>query len=248
MTNNFSIFAEQSDNVLSEQEYAENSARINGVQSGIASSALHNTSMFQVSAMTKAIADMLEENGYNADYTDPAGLANSVKASQSDMLLSYSGALTVPKGTQYNVGSHFTGGTTIPVTVNEGMIENRDIVFSFFLQYPPSLGTTSANKQTYAILLLDSSDNIVETVECSVQQEESAANNRHLLCAIVRLIAIGNTGMYLPIQFSENDTSHQSKSMKSFSFGSVKKVAIVWKNQYGSITTYPNAKVFMMRK
>lgn len=66
-TNNFKLFDENRTNILTNAEYASNQQRINGVQSGIASSKLQNKSMYQNSLMSYALAQLMYQNGIDAD-------------------------------------------------------------------------------------------------------------------------------------------------------------------------------------
>lgn len=68
-TTNFKLFDENKANMLSDQEYAINTQRLNGVQTGIASSQLQNKSMYQASLMAYAIAQIMNQNGKDANDT-----------------------------------------------------------------------------------------------------------------------------------------------------------------------------------
>lgn len=92
---NFKLFDENKVNILSDQEYNINNQRLNGVQTGIASSQLNNKFSYQVSLVAYAIAQMMVANGLNANDSDAVttfvnNLSSSVlqkvvdKASQSD--------------------------------------------------------------------------------------------------------------------------------------------------------------------
>ena len=66
---NFKLFDENKANMLSDQEYAINTQRLNGVQTGVASSQLQNKSMYQASLMAYAIAQIMNQNGKDANDT-----------------------------------------------------------------------------------------------------------------------------------------------------------------------------------
>ena len=51
-------------NVMSDTDYANHTQRSNGVQSGVASSALHNKLYRQVSMMSKALADFIASQAF----------------------------------------------------------------------------------------------------------------------------------------------------------------------------------------
>ena len=65
-SNNFKIFDENKQNILSDEEYNTNTQRANGVQAGIASSKLNNKFSYQVSLMAYALSQLMIENGIDA--------------------------------------------------------------------------------------------------------------------------------------------------------------------------------------
>ena len=65
-SNNFKIFDENKQNILSDEEYNTNTQRTNGVQAGIASSKLNNKFSYQVSLMAYALSQLMIENGIDA--------------------------------------------------------------------------------------------------------------------------------------------------------------------------------------
>lgn len=64
--NNFKLFDENRQNMLSDQEYNDSQQRLSGVQAGIASSMLNNKFSYQMSLVAYAIAQMMNANGYDA--------------------------------------------------------------------------------------------------------------------------------------------------------------------------------------
>lgn len=82
---NFKIFDENATNMLSDGDYASNTQRTGGVQSGVASSQLQNKFQHQMSYMAKAIADMIVEKGYTiTDAENYSNFADKVKKGISD--------------------------------------------------------------------------------------------------------------------------------------------------------------------
>lgn len=67
---NFKLFDENKSNMLSDDDYGTNTQRLNGVQTGIASSQLQNKSMYQTSLVAYAIAQIMLQNGLDANDTD----------------------------------------------------------------------------------------------------------------------------------------------------------------------------------
>lgn len=81
-TNNFKIFDENKRNMQSDTEYSSDSQRLQGVQSGVASSKLNNKFAYQVSLVAYAIAQMMNANGINANDTDAVStFVNNLSAS-----------------------------------------------------------------------------------------------------------------------------------------------------------------------
>ena len=68
-TNNFKLFDENKANLLSDTEYANATQRLNGVQTGVASSQLNNKFAYQVSLVAYAIAQIMNQNGLDASDT-----------------------------------------------------------------------------------------------------------------------------------------------------------------------------------
>ncbi len=68
-TNNFKLFDQNKANLLSDTEYANSAQRLNGVQTGVASSQLNNKFAYQVSLVAYAIAQIMNQNGLDASDT-----------------------------------------------------------------------------------------------------------------------------------------------------------------------------------
>ncbi len=68
--NNFKVFNEAKNNIMSDSEYNLHSQRRSGVTSGIASSALHNKLYRQTSLVAKAVADFVASQGLDATDND----------------------------------------------------------------------------------------------------------------------------------------------------------------------------------
>lgn len=74
--NNFKLFDERKGNMLSDGEYNTNAQRLNGVQSGVASSSLNNKFAYQMSLVAYAVASLMAANGFDA--TDNIALSTFV--------------------------------------------------------------------------------------------------------------------------------------------------------------------------
>ena len=68
-TNNFKLFDENKANLLTDIEYGNSTQRLNGVQTGVASSQLNNKFAYQVSLVAYAIAQLMNANGLDASDT-----------------------------------------------------------------------------------------------------------------------------------------------------------------------------------
>lgn len=77
--NNFKIFNEQNNNVLTDQEYEYATQRLSGVIPGIADAPMHNKLYRQTSVMAAAIAKVLFDAGLDANDADWSGLAKNIK-------------------------------------------------------------------------------------------------------------------------------------------------------------------------
>ena len=67
---NIKIFDENKANMKSDGDYATDPQRLMGVQSGVASSQLQNKTLYQTTLVANAIAQMMVNNGYDANDSD----------------------------------------------------------------------------------------------------------------------------------------------------------------------------------
>ena len=68
--NNFKLFDENKSNMMADVDYNVNQQRLNGVQSGVASSQLQNKTLYQTALMCYALAQLMTANGYDANDAD----------------------------------------------------------------------------------------------------------------------------------------------------------------------------------
>lgn len=78
-TNDFKVFDENNQNVLSGEEYAVHDQRLNGVVAGMADSKMHNKLFKQTSTMAAAIGEALKDKGLDASDTDKNQLKENIK-------------------------------------------------------------------------------------------------------------------------------------------------------------------------
>ena len=69
-SSNIKLFDENKGNMLSDTEFNISNQRKNGLQTGVASSQLQNKAMYQASLVAYAIAQVMMQNGLNANDTD----------------------------------------------------------------------------------------------------------------------------------------------------------------------------------
>lgn len=69
-SSNIKLFDENKGNMLTDTEFSISNQRMNGLQAGIASSQLQNKAMYQASLVAYAIAQVMMQNGLNANDTD----------------------------------------------------------------------------------------------------------------------------------------------------------------------------------
>ena len=69
-SSNIKLFDENKGNMLSDYEFSISNQRVNGLQAGVASSQLQNKAMYQASLIAYAIAQVMMQNGKNANDTD----------------------------------------------------------------------------------------------------------------------------------------------------------------------------------
>ena len=69
-SSNIKLFDENKGNMLTDTEFNISTQRLNGLQTGVASSQLQNKAMYQASLVAYAIAQVMMQNGLNANDTD----------------------------------------------------------------------------------------------------------------------------------------------------------------------------------
>ena len=83
-TSNLKLFDENKANMLSDEEYNTNTQRLNGVQTGVASSSLQNKTLYQTSLVAYAIGQLMIANGKDA--SDSATVSAFVANMDATML------------------------------------------------------------------------------------------------------------------------------------------------------------------
>lgn len=81
-SSNIKLFDENKGNMLNDTEFNISTQRLNGLQTGVASSQLQNKAMYQTSLVAYAIAQLMLANGVNANDTDAVStFVNNLSAS-----------------------------------------------------------------------------------------------------------------------------------------------------------------------
>ena len=109
-TNDFLIFDEQNQNVMTNAEYQSATQRVSGVVPGIAEPELHNKLYRQLSVMAAAIGRVLVSEGLDAKDDDVAALAENIKK-----LFVFKSLAAHPVGSFY-----FTAGAESPAELFGG--------------------------------------------------------------------------------------------------------------------------------
>ena len=108
-TNNFKLFDENKANMMTDDDYAVNQQRLNGVQSGVASSQLQNKTLYQTALMCYALAQIMAANGYDAnDANAVSTFVNNLSSTMVQKVKDRASELEVKTGA--NVNKYITPG------------------------------------------------------------------------------------------------------------------------------------------
>ena len=101
--NNFKLFDENKSNMMTDVEYNTNAQRLNGVQSGVASSQLQNKTLYQTALMCYALAQIMAANGYDANDADAVStFVNNLSSSMVQKVKDRASELEVKTGAKVN--------------------------------------------------------------------------------------------------------------------------------------------------
>lgn len=105
MTNNFLVFDENNNNILTDAQYKVDTDRINGMTQGISRSIVFNKILRQASIMSSAFGSVLDSRGYDASDASLSSLTSSIDE-----------AFPVSRGIPVGTLIEVTGNTTtVPV-------------------------------------------------------------------------------------------------------------------------------------
>lgn len=101
--NNFKLFDENKSNMMTDVEYNTNAQRLNGVQSGVASSQLQNKTLYQTALMCYALAQIMAANGYDANDADAVStFVNNLSSTMVQKVKDRASELEVKTGAKVN--------------------------------------------------------------------------------------------------------------------------------------------------
>lgn len=131
---NIKLFDENKGNMSSDTEYGSDAQRLNGVQTGIASSKLQNKTLYQVSLVAYAIAQMMIANNLNANDSDAvstfvSNLSSSViqPKDRATTTEAATGTDNLKFVTPAGVASALSGNFATQAEVNAGSITDKYI-------------------------------------------------------------------------------------------------------------------------
>lgn len=110
-TNNFKLFDENKANMMTDQEYNIAQQRLNGVQSGVASSQLQNKTLYQTALMCYALAQLMAANGYDANDAD--AVSTFVNNLSSTVMQKVADKATESEATAGTVDNKYISPTTL---------------------------------------------------------------------------------------------------------------------------------------
>lgn len=101
--NNFKLFDENKSNMMTDVDYNTNAQRLNGVQSGVASSQLQNKTLYQTALMCYALAQIMAANGYDANDADAVStFVNNLSSTMVQKVKDRASELEVKTGAKVN--------------------------------------------------------------------------------------------------------------------------------------------------
>ena len=117
---NFKLFDENKTNMMSDTEYNINTQRLNGVQSGIASSQLQNKTLYQTSLMSYALAQLMNQNGI--DSNDTAAVSAFVNGLSDTLVQKVLDKATEQMAIAGTDNSHYMTPALVKKSVEEGSL------------------------------------------------------------------------------------------------------------------------------
>ena len=131
-SSNIKLFDENKGNMSSDTEYSSDAQRLNGVQTGIASSKLQNKTLYQTTLVAYAIAQLMIANNLNANDSDAVSTFVSNLSSAILQPKDFATSTEAAAGTATNkiinpstLASVISGKFATQAEVNAGSITNK---------------------------------------------------------------------------------------------------------------------------
>ena len=143
-TSNLKLFDENKANMLSDEEYNTNIQRLNGVQTGVASSSLQNKTLYQTSLVAYAIGQLMIANGKDA--TDSAAVSTFVANMDATMLQKVKDIATTEEAQQGLLNSKYMTPALTKVAIEYMLAHDITLGGSLTLHSDPTTGLQAATK------------------------------------------------------------------------------------------------------
>lgn len=207
-SSNILLFDANKANMMADEQYNTNTQRLNGVQSGIASSQLQNKTLYQVSLVAYAIAQIMNQNGLDANDTAAvsafvANLSGTMLQKVADLASTQEAQAGVATGKWMSPAlvraamNTYTSGKWLPLTggtMKGNLILNAD----------PTVALGAATKQYV--------DNNKATANLfkkrlAFQATENAELNSTVHYGTIPMVNIGETGVLFSIKCNSLNVS-----------------------------------------
>ena len=143
-TSNLKLFDENKANMLSDEEYNTNTQRLNGVQTGVASSSLQNKTLYQTSLVAYAIGQLMIANGKDA--SDSATVSAFVANMDATMLQKVKDIATTQEAQEGLLNSKYMTPALTKAAVEYMLAHDITLGGSLTLHSDPTTGLHAATK------------------------------------------------------------------------------------------------------
>jgi hypothetical protein len=141
---NLKLFDENKANMLSDEEYNTNTQRLNGVQTGVASSSLQNKTLYQTSLVAYAIGQLMIANGKDA--TDSVTVSTFVANMDATMLQKVKDIATTEEAKQGLLNTKYMTPALTKVAIEYMLAHDITLGGSLTLHSDPTTGLQAATK------------------------------------------------------------------------------------------------------
>ena len=159
-SSNIKLFDENKGNMSSDTEYSSDAQRLNGVQTGIASSKLQNKTLYQTSLVAYAIAQLMLANNLNANDSDAV---STFVSNLSSAILQPNDVATESEATAGTSTNKIINRSTLASVICGSCLSISDIFISEKLgnPYPYMLSLPCSPKSLQKFLIVLYTSNIV---------------------------------------------------------------------------------------